>query len=158
MRPPVVAAALILGAVVIEVVERLFRNPRTTALEGVRFSQALLIGLAQCVAMVPGVSRSAATIMGGLTAGLALPVAAEFSFMLAIPTMAAASLYALLKAWRTLAAADLALLAAGFVTAFFSAWLVVAAFMRYIRSHSFRVFSVYRVILGVLVLIILGRR
>jgi undecaprenyl-diphosphatase len=155
MRPAVVAVALIAGAVAIEAIERTFRTPTTRALEGVSLRQALLVGAAQCVAMVPGVSRSAATIMGGLVAGLALPVAAEFSFLLAIPTMAAASLYSLLKAWRTLHGADFGLLAAGFVTAFFSAWLVVAAFMGYIRAHSFRVFSVYRVLLGILVLLLL---
>jgi undecaprenyl-diphosphatase len=157
MRPAVVAAALVLGALAIEVCERVFRRPTTHALAAVTLRQALIIGLAQCVAMVPGVSRSAATIMGGLGAGLALPLAAEYSFLLAIPTMAAASGYALLKAWGTLGAADVGLLAAGFVTAFFSAWAVVAVFMRYIQTHSFRVFSVYRVILGVLVFALLAR-
>lgn len=157
MRPGVVAASLILGALAIEVCERVFRRPQTHALAGVTLRQALIVGLAQCVAMIPGVSRSAATIMGGLGAGLALPVAAEFSFLLAIPTMTAASGYALLKGWGSLGAGDFGLLAAGFATAFVSAWGVVAVFMRYIQTHSFRVFSIYRVILGVLVFALLAR-
>ncbi|MBI4870388.1 MAG: undecaprenyl-diphosphate phosphatase [Candidatus Riflebacteria bacterium] len=156
--PAVVAAALIVGGVAIEVIERRFRSPTTQSLESVTLRQAVLIGLAQCAALIPGVSRSAATIMGGLMAGLSLPVAAEFSFFLAIPTMAAASCYSLLKALPTLHGADFQLLAVGFVTAFVVAWLVVAAFMRFIQTHSFRVFAVYRVILGLLVLALVAGR
>lgn len=150
--PAVVAGALILGALGIELVERTFRTPRTFSLEQVTLRQAVIIGFAQCLALIPGVSRSAATIMGGLVAGLSLPVSAEFSFFLAMPTMAAASGYALLKAIHTLSASDGALLATGFLVAMGVAWLVVAAFMRFIQTHSFRAFSIYRVLLGLAVL------
>ena len=98
-----------------EAIERSCRHPGTHALEAVTLHQALWIGVAQCVAMIPGVSRSAATIMGGMVVGLSRPVAAEFSFFLAIPTMAAASGYSLLKAWKTLGTADLERLITGSV-------------------------------------------
>ncbi|MBI4868046.1 MAG: undecaprenyl-diphosphate phosphatase [Candidatus Wallbacteria bacterium] len=151
-RPVVVAGALVAGAVAIELVERKFRTPQTFSLETVTLRQAVIIGFAQCLALIPGVSRSAATIMGGLVAGLSLPVSAEFSFFLAMPTMAAASGYSLLKAIHTLSASDATLLATGFVVAMGVAWVVVAVFMRFIQTHSFRVFSIYRVLLGAAVL------
>jgi undecaprenyl-diphosphatase len=152
LTPTVVACSLILGGFAFEFIERTVPAPRTTTLETIGLGQAVAIGFAQCLALIPGVSRSGATIMGGLVAGLSLPVAAEFSFFLAIPTMVAAGGYALLKAIKLLSANDCLLLGTGFAVAFVVAWVVVGVFMRYLQSHSFRVFSVYRVVAGLAVL------
>lgn len=151
-NPPNVALALIAGGIAIEVIERTYREPTTLRCEDMTFRQAVAIGCIQCIALFPGVSRSAATIMGGLLCGLSLPAAAEFSFFLAIPTMCAASGYSLLKVARTLSAEHAHQLAIGFVVAFVVALIVVAAFMRYIQHHSFRPFVIYRIALGLLVL------
>ena len=150
--PVPVAIALIVGAGLIELIERRFDHPTTTRAEDITFRQALLIGCAQCLAMIPGTSRSGATIMGGLVVGLSAPLAAEFSFFLAIPTICAAGGYSLLKHSDALTREHALSLAIGFVVSFVVAWVVIAGFMRYIQTHKFRVFSVYRVILGAAVL------
>ncbi len=151
--PVTVAIALIVGAALIEWIERTHLIAATESTDEMTLRQALLIGVAQCLAIVPGTSRSAATIMGGLLVGLSAPAAAEFSFFLAIPTIFAAGGYKLLKYRAALTADNAAVLAAGFLTAFIVAYFVVAGFMRYIQTHRFRAFSVYRVVLGVIVLI-----
>lgn len=152
MSPRNVAIALIAGGIAIELIERRATKPSISTVEEVGLRQAVAIGLFQCLALFPGVSRSAATIMGGLLCGLSLPAAAEFSFFLAIPTMCAASGYSLLKVARTLSADHAMQLGIGFVVAFVVALMVVAAFMRYIQTNSFRPFVIYRIVLGALVL------
>ena len=147
-----VAIALIVGALLIELVERKFRRPVATTVEAITLRQAFLVGCFQCLALVPGVSRSGATIMGGLVVGLSAPAATEFSFFLAIPTIVAAGSYSLYKHHDALNADHALTLAVGFVVSFFVAWAVVAWFLRYVRSHSFRIFVVYRIILGLVVL------
>ncbi|HXG10403.1 MAG TPA: undecaprenyl-diphosphate phosphatase [Gemmataceae bacterium] len=148
-----IGLALIAGAVLIEVIERLCQGRGWVEdISGVSPGQALGIGVAQIASLVPGVSRSASTIMGGMLVGLRLKAAADFSFLLSIPTMAAAALYSLVK---TRAAMDLhrwLVLAVGFVTAFVVAYVVVAWFLHYVRSHSFRLFVVYRIVLGLAVI------
>ena len=113
---------------------------------------ALAIGLIQCVAMIPGTSRSAATIIGAMALGCSRRIAAEFSFFLAIPTMLAASAYSLMKLETGLTGTQWQVLATGFVVSFLVAWAVVAFLMNYIRKHDFVPFGYYRIVLGLLVL------
>jgi len=151
-QPLVVATTLILGGLVLLWVERRTTRPVTTAVDALSLRQALIVGLAQCFALIPGTSRSGATIVGGLLAGLSRPAAAEFSFFLAMPTMLGAAVY---DGWRhhhLLAREDLAAIAIGFVAAFVSALLVVKALVRFVAHHSFRPFAWYRIVLGLLVL------
>lgn len=152
MTPPVVAGALIVGGILIILIERRAKHPRFHTAASVPLLTALLIGMAQCVAMIPGTSRSAATIMGALLLGLTPVVAAEFSFFLAIPTMFAAGLYSLFKARHDIHADQIATLGLGFCVAFVVALLVVAGFMRYIQTHKFTLFAFYRFVLGAAVI------
>ena len=150
----VVALALLIGGVVMVAIEYLRPVPTTTSIEEMTWGQALGIGLAQIVAaLFPGTSRSAATIMGGELAGLSRAAAAEFSFFLAIPAMSAACAFTLLKHRTALDARHALLLAVGTLVSFLVAWLVIAAFMRFIRRHSFIPFAIYRIGLALVVLI-----
>ncbi len=155
MRPAVVAAALLLGGIAIIGIERGNRRPRYENAGTIPLRLRLLIGVAQCIAMIPGTSRSAATIMGALVLGLSTFAAAEFSFFLAIPTMFAAGGYSLLKNIKDIPADRLPLLGLGFAVAFVVALLVVAGFMRFIQTHKFTPFAIYRIILGGIVLWVL---
>jgi undecaprenyl-diphosphatase len=154
-NPRTVATALILGGIVILLVERRRRRSSVDRIENVSWSQALWIGVAQVASLIPGVSRAGATIVGGMLAGLDRPVATQFSFYLALPTVSAASLFSLVKALHVLDAGDVLPLAIGFVAAFVSALLVIRSFLVYVRSHDFRVFGWYRIALGLLVLLLL---
>ena len=154
-NPTTVGTALIVGGVIILVVERWHWPFTADRIEAVAWRQAWWVGVAQVTALIPGVSRAGATIIGGVVAGLDRPTATQFSFYLAIPTLFAASLYSLLKALHALSAADALPLAAGFVTAFFSAMIVVRAFLGYVRQHDFRVFGYYRIVAGILILALL---
>ncbi|MBR2426314.1 MAG: undecaprenyl-diphosphate phosphatase [Lentisphaeria bacterium] len=116
--------------------------------------RAFGIGCCQCIAMIPGVSRSAATIVGGMFFGCSRPLAAKFSFFLAIPTMMAASAYSLLKHGAKVSGTEWIALAIGFVTAFFVAWAVIAFFMKFIRKHDFKPFGYYRIVLAIIVFIL----
>ena len=150
--PSVVACALIVGGILILVIEKLIKTPSIKDAGLVSLPRAVVIGLVQCLSMIPGTSRSGATIMGALSVGMAPAAAAEFSFFLAIPTMFAASLYSLFKHRREINAEHVLPLAVGFVVSFVVAWAVVAAFMRFIQTHKFTVFAVYRIVLGIVVL------
>lgn len=152
MQPLVVAGALIVGGLLIIAIERRNRHPKVLDAANVPLRFALLIGFAQCVAMIPGTSRSAATIMGALLLGLSAPAAAEFSFFLAIPTMFAAGTYELYKARHDLVMDQAAILGLGFAVAFVVALAVIAAFMRFIQTHRFTAFAIYRIILGAVVI------
>ncbi len=151
--PQPVAAALIVGGVAMLVIEQYRPQPKTEVAETLTLSQALWVGIAQCAALIPGVSRSAATIMGGLLTGLTHAAAAEFSFFLSIPTLAAASLYKLLQIAPQLSADDVTIFAAGFIISMIVAWVVIAGFMAFIKRHSFRVFAWYRIVFGVVILL-----
>jgi undecaprenyl-diphosphatase len=151
-NPVTVAAALVVGGIAILLIERMKHGNHVNSVEDITLRQAFGIGVAQCLAMIPGVSRSGATIMGGLVAGLERKVAAEFSFFLAIPTMFAATGYDLLKSRGALSASDISLFVAGFVTAFFSALIVIKAFLKYVSRHDFSGFAYYRIIFGLMVL------
>lgn len=152
-NPVSVATALIIGGIVILLIERVPRQPRVTSLEDLRPMDAFKVGMAQMLALFPGVSRSGATIMGGLLTGLSRTTATEFSFFLAMPTMFAATFYELYKSRELLQAEDSLIFAAGFVSAFLTALLVVKLFLAYVGRHDFTVFAYYRIIFGALVLI-----
>ena len=117
-----------------------------------RWPDALKVGFAQALAMIPGTSRSGATIMGGLIFGLSRKTAAEFSFFLAIPTMFAATAYDLYKNWSLLHAADIPVFAVGFVCSFIAAMWAVRGFIKFISNHTFVVFAWYRIVFGLIVL------
>ncbi len=150
--PITVAIALIIGGFAILIIEKYAKNATTEQIETITKAQALKIGLAQALALVPGVSRSGATILGGMVFGLTRQTATEFSFFLAIPIMFAATGYDLLKSWQLLSVADLPMFAVGFVTAFLSALLVIKILIRFVANHDFTVFAWYRIIFGLLVL------
>ncbi|MCG3126448.1 MAG: Undecaprenyl-diphosphatase [Phycisphaerae bacterium] len=151
-NPVAVAGALIVGAVAMELIERRFRRQTGPTLDDVTYRQALIIGLGQVLSIWPGTSRSMATIMAGMLAGLPVRTAAEFSFFIAIPTMLLASAYKLLKHFGEIDGDAAGVIGVGMVTAFVTALIVVAGFMQFIRSNRFTPFAVYRVALGVAVL------
>jgi undecaprenyl-diphosphatase len=147
-NPAVVAAALIVGGLIILWVESRQHPPRTTEPEQIGWKQAAGIGLAQCVAMIPGTSRSGATIVGGMLSGVSRQAATEFSFFLAMPTMLGAAVYDAWKHHHLLSADDIGAIAVGFTAAFIAALLVVNAMIRFVARHSLRVFAWYRIALG----------
>jgi undecaprenyl-diphosphatase len=166
--PSVVAITLILGGLVMLYVERRSANApsdgepeaedtvserHATAhtLEEISWKQALGVGFAQCLAMVPGVSRSGSTIIGGMIAGIQRKTATEFSFFLAMPTMLGATVYDSYRNFGVLSQHDMIGIAVGFIAAFLSALLVVRAVLRFVSNHTYRVFAWYRIALGILV-------
>ncbi len=155
--PIPVAAALIAGAIFIFILEATARTPRTTSAQHVSIRQALSIGLAQCLSLWPGFSRSAATIMGGMAVGLDRTSATEFSFFLAIPTLGAATLYSLLKDVHLLSRGDLGYLLIATIVSFIVARWAIRWLLQYISTHTLKPFAWYRVALGILVLLILYR-
>ena len=155
-NPVVVAVALVVGGVLILIIERWSPQSTVTEVDDLRPRTALGIGLAQVLSLVPGTSRSGATIMGGYVLGLSRVAATEFSFFLAIPVMLAATLYDLLKSWSYLAPSDAPMFVVGFIVSFASAVVVVRGFLRYVSRHSFAVFAWYRIVLGVLLLLARG--
>ncbi len=155
--PVTVAGALIAGGILILIIERSTRVVRITDLESIPLRLAFVIGLAQVLSLVPGVSRAGATIMGGLVVGFDRKTATEFSFFLAIPTMFAATSYDLLKNIGGLDVSDLPVFATGFVLAFISALVVIKALLRFIARHDFTLFAYYRIVFGIIVLLLLTR-
>jgi undecaprenyl-diphosphatase len=148
-----VAVALVVGGILILLIERLAPTPRIQDVNDVPPRTAFGIGLAQVLSLVPGTSRSGATIMGGYVLGLSRTAATEFSFFLAIPVMLAATLYDLVKSWSVLAPSDIPVFAVGFIVSFVSAVVVVRAFLSYVSNHSFSVFAWYRIGFGALLLL-----
>ena len=151
-NPITVAIALIVGGFIILYVEKRAYHPRINSVDEMRWPDALKVGFAQALAMIPGTSRSGATIMGGLIFGLSRKAATEFSFFLAIPTMFAATAYDLYKNWGLLRADDLPVFAVGFVASFIAAMWAVKGFIRFISNHTFVVFAWYRIVFGLIVL------
>ncbi len=151
--PVVVALALIIGGVAILAIERMAKHVNIASVEAMPAATALKIGFIQCLAMIPGVSRSGATIMGALLLGVERRVAAEFTFFLALPTMAAATVYDLWKSRTLLDFNDLGLIGIGFVTAFLTALLVVRSLVAFVSRYGFAPFAWYRIILGSVALV-----
>lgn len=150
---PVVAASFIVGGLIILWVERRQTTVRIESVDAMSALDALKVGLAQCVAMIPGTSRSGATIIGGMMFGLSRQAATEFSFYLAIPTLMGAGAYSLYKDRALLSVADWPVFAVGSVVAFVSAYACVRWLLRYIASHTFVPFAWYRIAFGALVLL-----
>ena len=155
--PQTVAISLLLGGVVLVFIDKVL-NPSVE--KPVTYRNAFVIGLAQCISMIPGVSRSAATIIGGMTQGLTRKQAAEFSFFLAVPTMFGASALKLYKGFQeypeVFQGENLKVLAIGNVVAFVVAMLAIKFFVTFLTKHGFRVFGWYRIVLGGLLLILLA--
>jgi undecaprenyl-diphosphatase len=159
-NPVSVAAALIVGAIVIFIVERWYAKhgaPRVTSVDEMDWKDALKVGLAQCFALIPGTSRSGATIMGGMLFGLSRQAATEFSFFLAVPIMFAASGYQMVRYRDLLSRDDFGTFAVGFVVSFAFALLAVKALIRYVAHHDFKAFAWYRIALGAAVLAYFSR-
>jgi undecaprenyl-diphosphatase len=154
--PVVVASTFILGGIIILWAERRQASKpavtRIHAVEDMTPLDALKVGLAQCLAMIPGTSRSGATIIGGMLLGLSRKAATDFSFYLAIPTLIGAGVYSLYKERALLSLADLPLFGVGLVVSFLSAWLCIHWLLRYIATHSFAGFAYYRIVFGGVVL------
>jgi len=157
-NPFVVAVALIVGGFAILVIERLVQRPRIKTVDDVDWKTALWIGIAQCLAMIPGVSRAGATIMGARVLRVDRATSAEFSFFLAIPTMLGATVYDLYKNRATLDWHGSGIIALGFVVAFLAALVVIRPFVRFISRHGFGVFAWYRIAVGALALVLLLAR
>ncbi|MFO1372041.1 MAG: undecaprenyl-diphosphate phosphatase [Candidatus Competibacteraceae bacterium] len=152
-NPVSVAGALVLGGVAILLIERYAWAGRVQAVEAMTWKDALIVGIAQSLALFPGVSRSGATIMGGMLGGMSRFAATEFSFFLAIPTMFAATFYSLYKEWGDLTLTDVPIFAVGFVAAFLGGLAVVRFLLRYVGQHSFAPFAYYRIVFGGLLLV-----
>lgn len=151
--PEIVAVALILGGIAILAIERMTRNVTTESVETMGWRTALGIGIIQCLSMIPGVSRSGATIMGALALGVERKIAAEFSFFVAVPTMIGASAYAMYKSEGTLAAGALGDIAIGFLVSFLVAIVVIKAFVAIVSRHGFAPFAWYRIVVGSIALV-----
>jgi len=152
-NPIVVASALIIGGVLILWAERRKHVIRAETVDDMTWRDALKVGFAQALAMIPGTSRSGATIIGGLFFGLSRKTATEFSFFLAIPTMFAATFYDVFKNRHLFSADDIGLFAVGGAASFVSALLAVRGLIRFVSRHDFTVFAWYRIVFGVLVLL-----
>ncbi len=151
-RPVPVAGAFIVGGVIILLVDRGRRDARVVRTQDMTWLDALKVGFAQCFALIPGTSRSGATIIGGMLFGLSRPAATEFSFFLAVPTLIAAGLYDLWKNRSLLAVGDAGMWAVGLVVSFLSAFVVIRWLIRYVATHDFRWFAWYRIAFGIIVL------
>ncbi len=155
--PTVVASAFIVGGFIILWAEARQARPQTTArvreVDDMTPLDALKVGLVQCFAMIPGTSRSGATIIGGMLMGLSRQTATHFSFYLAIPTLIGAGGYSLFKERALLSWADAPVFGVGLVFAFFSAWLCIRWLLKFIATHSFNGFAWYRIVFGVLILV-----
>jgi undecaprenyl-diphosphatase len=147
----VVAITLILGGIVLLFIDKWLENK--TVNDEITIPKAMKIGLFQCIAMIPGVSRSAATIIGGMSQGLTKKTAAEFSFFLAAPTMFAASAYKLLKSYKSIQPEHISLLLIGNIVAFAVAMLAIRFFIDFLTKNGFKIFGYYRIAIGIIILI-----
>jgi len=150
---PVVAGAFIVGALIILWVEKRAQPvARVQSVDDMTALDALKVGLVQCLGMIPGTSRSGATIIGGMLLGLSRKAATDFSFFLAIPTLISAGGYSLWKERHALSAADAPMFAVGFIVSFLAAWACVRWLLRYVATHNFVPFAWYRIAFGIVVL------
>jgi undecaprenyl-diphosphatase len=158
--PTTVAISLLAGGIVLLFVDSFFKNPTINQEKDITYGKGFIIGIFQCLAMIPGVSRSASSIIGGMTQKLSRSLAAEFSFFLAVPTMAAATGYKLLKTYQAHPEIlkdkhNLELLAIGNIGAFIVAILAIKFFIGFLQKHGFKLFGYYRIIVGALLLVLI---
>jgi undecaprenyl-diphosphatase len=151
--PMVVASTFIIGGFIILWAERRTSTARIHSVDEMTRLDALKVGLVQCFAMIPGTSRSGATIIGGMLLGMSRKAATDFSFFLAIPTLIGAGAYSLIKERALLTVADIPLFSVGLVFSFLSAWVCVRWLLRYIATHDFVPFAWYRIAFGIIVLV-----
>ncbi|POA30698.1 MULTISPECIES: undecaprenyl-diphosphate phosphatase [unclassified Pseudomonas] len=151
-NPITVATALVVGGVIMLWAERREHSVHAETVDEITWKDALKVGFAQCLAMIPGTSRSGSTIIGGLLFGLSRKTATEFSFFLAMPTMVGAAVYSGYKYRDLFQAADFPVFAIGFVTAFIFAMIAVKGLLKFIASHSYAAFAWYRIVFGLLIL------
>ncbi len=154
--PQTVAFTSIAGGGIILAVEARQTQPRIQQLELVGLRNAILIGLAQCASLIPGMSRSGSTIIGGLLAGLDRKVATEYSFFLALPTLIVATCYQMWKSRGLFRSEDYLALGIGMAVSFIVAWIVIAAFLTFVKRHTLRPFAYYRIVMGLVVLYLFG--
>ena len=154
-NPWVVALSLLLGGFVIIFIENKNKKEHVISMKDLSFKNAFFIGLIQCLSMIPGVSRSASTIIGGMVLGVSRSVATEFSFFLAIPTMLAASVYSLFKYKGLISSEQIYILIIGFMIAFIVALVVIKFLMNFVKKHNFKIFGYYRIILGIIIILYL---
>lgn len=157
--PLAVAISLLVGGIILLFVDKWFNRPTVHEEENIDFLTAFKIGLFQCIAMIPGVSRSGATIVGGMSQKLSRKVAAEFSFFLAVPTMLAATgkkLYDFLKVGNSFTSEEIKILAIGNVVAFVVALLAIKTFIGFLNKNGFKIFGWYRIVVGLAILILLA--
>ena len=153
-----VAISLLLGGIILLFIEKLFKDPSVHSEKEVGFKQATIIGFWQCIAMIPGVSRSAASIIGGMQQKLTRNAAAEFSFFLAVPTMLAATGYKLLKFFKEtggFSEKEIQLLVIGNLVAFIVALLAIKLFIGFLKKYGFRIWGIYRIVVGAVMLVLI---
>lgn len=150
----VIAIALIIGGIAMIIIDQKPRKSTIEEVDNIKPLKAFYIGLFQCLAMIPGVSRSGATIIGGLLLGLNRKTAAEFSFFLAIPTIAAATVFDLYKNFSQLTFSNAEIILAGLFSAFISAILVIKWFINFVSKNNFVIFGIYRILVGILILVL----
>lgn len=146
----VVAISLVLGGIILVFIDKLFKENNEP--DQITYKRAFIIGLFQCIAMIPGVSRSAATIIGGMTQKLSRKAAAEFSFFLAVPTMFGASVFKLSKNYEQITVDNVWILVIGNIVAFIVAMVAIRSFLAFLTKHGFKVFGYYRIVVGVILL------
>jgi undecaprenyl-diphosphatase len=150
----IVAYMFIVGGIIFLIVEK-FYEPKAhhiSDIETISYKQAMLVGLAQITALIPGTSRAGATIIGGLLVGLTRKASAEFSFLLAMPVMLAVTLYDIVKHYEDFTSSNLIVLAVGFVVSFFVAFIVIKLFIKFLEKFTFVAFGIYRIVLGLILL------
>ena len=153
--PTTVAISLLVGGIILLFIDKVFVRHDIEKEEEITYKRAFIIGIWQCLAMIPGVSRSASSIIGGMQQKLTRKLAAEFSFYLAVPTMCAATGYKLLQGYKTFTAEHVYLLIVGNVVAFVVAILAIKFFIGFLQKHGFRLFGWYRIIAGIALLILI---
>ena len=155
--PTTVAISMLVGGIVLLFIDNVFNKHTIDREENISYGRAFIIGIWQCIAMIPGVSRSAASIIGGMQQKLTRKLAAEFSFYLAVPTMIAATGYKLMKEYKNIHSEQIKLLAIGNLVAFIVAMLAIKFFIGFLQKHGFKLFGVYRIIAGIVLLILIWK-
>ena len=155
--PTVVAITMLVGGIILLFIDNIFNQHTIEKEEEISYGRAFIIGIWQCVAMIPGVSRSAASIIGGMQQKLTRKLAAEFSFYLAVPTMIAATGYKLMKEYSFIQKEEIKLLVIGNVVAFIVALLAIKFFIGFLQKHGFKIFGIYRIVAGIVLLILIWK-
>ena len=155
--PTIVAVTMLVGGIFLLFIDNVFNKHTIEREEDISYRRAFVIGIWQCIAMIPGVSRSAASIIGGMQQKLTRKLAAEFSFYLAVPTMIAATGYKLIKEYHTIQAEQIKLLAIGNLVAFVVAVLAIKFFIGFLQKHGFKLFGIYRIVAGIVLLLLIWK-